>query len=216
MAAQRRARRVRVTATLGKGMVDALDQAAKRHGLASRSQALETALAHWLREQRRREIERDMEAYYRSLTAVEKRENREWTRFVARAASRRWDGTLSTPFPRRGEIYFASARARPGERKRRPVLIISPDVRNRWAGDVLTIPISTKVRPAREHVLLDRGEGGLPHSSVAKCEQVAPMEKSFLESRPLGAPLSKDRMRQIESALLIALGIHPAEERTDD
>ncbi len=91
MAAQRRARRVRVTATLGKGMVDALDQAAKRHGLASRSQALETALAHWLREQRRREIERDMEAYYRSLTAVEKRENREWTRFVARAASRRWD-----------------------------------------------------------------------------------------------------------------------------
>ncbi len=42
------------------------------------------------------------------------------------------------------------------------------------------------------------------------------MDKSFLESRPLGAPLSKDRMRQIESALLIALGIHPAEERTED
>ena len=91
MAAQRRARRVRVTATLDRGTVEALDRAAKQHGLASRSQAMETAMAHWLREQRQREIERDMEAYYRSLTAAEKRENREWTRFVARAASRRWD-----------------------------------------------------------------------------------------------------------------------------
>lgn len=41
------------------------------------------------------------------------------------------------------------------------------------------------------------------------------MEKAFLEPRPLGAPLSQDRMRQIESALLIALGIYPAEERTE-
>ena len=123
---------------------------------------------------------------------------------------------MSTPFPRRGEVYFARARARPSQRKTRPVLIISPDVRNRWAGDVLTIPISTKVRPAREHVLLDRGEGGLPHTSVAKCEQVGPVDKSFLDSRPLGAPLSEGRMRQIESALLIALGIQPAEERPMD
>lgn len=91
MVNRRRTRRVRVTATLDQGMVEALDRASKHHGLASRSQALETALAHWLREQRWREIERDMEAYYRSLTPAEKREDREWTRFVARAASRRWD-----------------------------------------------------------------------------------------------------------------------------
>lgn len=111
--------------------------------------------------------------------------------------------------PRRGEIYFASARTRPGERKLRPVLIISPDIRNRWAGDVLAIPISTKVRPAPEHVLLDRGEGGLPQSSVAKCEQVSSMDKSLLEPRALSSPISEDRIRQIEDALLIALGIFP-------
>ena len=91
MAPQRGARRVRVTATLDKGMVEALDRTAKDHGLPSRSQALEAILARWLQEQKRREIEREMEAYYRSLTPAEKRENREWTRFVARAASRRWD-----------------------------------------------------------------------------------------------------------------------------
>lgn len=86
-----RSRRVRVTATLDSDMVKALDQATKRRGFSSRSQALEVALTHWLQEQRRREIEREMEAYYRSLTPAEKRENREWTQLVARAAKRRWD-----------------------------------------------------------------------------------------------------------------------------
>lgn len=110
-------------------------------------------------------------------------------------------------FPRRGEICFATVRTRPDDRKRRPVLVISPDVRNRWASDVLAIPISTKVRPAPEHVLLDRGEGGLPQRSVVKCEQVTSMDKSLLEPGPLRSPLSQDRMQQVEDALLIALGI---------
>ncbi len=86
-----RLRRVRVTATLDPDVVKALDQATRRRGLSSRSQALEVALTHWLLEQRKREIEQEMEAFYRSLTPEEKRENREWTRFVARAAKRRWD-----------------------------------------------------------------------------------------------------------------------------
>jgi mRNA interferase MazF len=114
---------------------------------------------------------------------------------------------VASQFPRRGEVYFARVGARPGERKTRPVLIISPDARNRWASDVLAIPISTQVRPAPEHVLLDRGEGGLPQSSVLKCEQVSSIDKSLLEPHPLGGPLSEDRMRQVEDALLIALGI---------
>jgi metal-responsive CopG/Arc/MetJ family transcriptional regulator len=74
---------------LDANVVKALDQATKRRGLPSRSQALEVALAHWLQDQRKREIEQEMEAYYRSLTPAEKRENREWTRFVARAGRRR-------------------------------------------------------------------------------------------------------------------------------
>src|SRR5574337_574483 len=130
MARPDRLRKVRVTATLDSDVVKALDQATRRRGLSSRSRALEVALTHWLLEQWKREIEQEMEAFYRSVTPEEKRENREWTRFVARAA------------------------------------------RHRWASEVLGIPISTKVRPAPEHVLLDRGEGGLPQSSVVKCEQV--------------------------------------------
>lgn len=91
MTRQERSRKVRVTATLDSEVVKALDQATRQSGLSSRSQAVETAVTHWLLEQKKREIEREMEAYYRSLTPAEKRENREWTRFVARAARRRWD-----------------------------------------------------------------------------------------------------------------------------
>lgn len=84
-------RKVRVTATLDSEMVKALDRATKRRGLSSRSQALEAALTHWLREQRRREIEGEIEAYYRAQTPAEKREDREWTRLASRVARRLWD-----------------------------------------------------------------------------------------------------------------------------
>jgi len=109
--------------------------------------------------------------------------------------------------PRRGEIYMASMRARLTERKMRPAIIISPNARNRWASHVLVIPLSTKVKPAPTHVILDRGEGGVPHTSVAKCEQVTSLDKILLGDRPLGGLLSEDRMRQLEEALLVALGI---------
>ena len=91
MAPQERSRKVRVTATLPSDMVKALDRATKRRGLSSRSRALEVALAHWLREHRRREIEGGVEAYYRSLTTAEKREDREWAQFASRSNRRLWD-----------------------------------------------------------------------------------------------------------------------------
>lgn len=91
MARRQGAQKVRVTATLNQEMIKALDQITRQQGLSSRSQALEQALAHWLQEQRKRQVEQEMETYYRSLTSAEKREDREWTQFVARAAGRRWE-----------------------------------------------------------------------------------------------------------------------------
>src|SRR5574342_205907 len=110
-------------------------------------------------------------------------------------------------FPRRGEIHLASMRTRPGDRKTRPVLVVSPDVPNRWANDVLVVPLSTQGRVAPSHVLLDPGEGGLPQPSVIKCEQVTCLDKAILEPRPLGPPLSQNRIRKDEAALLVALGL---------
>ncbi len=99
-------------------------------------------------------------------------------------------------------------RTGPGRRKTQPVLVVSPDVRNRWVSDILVVPLSTQVRPAPTHVLLDRGEGGLPQFSIAKCEHITSLDKGILEPRPLGRPLNEDRIRQIEDALLITLGIY--------
>lgn len=92
--------------------------------------------------------------------------------------------------------------------KRRPAVIISPDRRNLLAGDVVIIPCSTVVRPMSWHVLLRRGEAGLPADSVVKCEQITTVPKALIALKPLGA-LSKERLREVERALLRALAIFP-------
>ncbi|RPJ78437.1 MAG: type II toxin-antitoxin system PemK/MazF family toxin [Acidobacteria bacterium] len=110
--------------------------------------------------------------------------------------------------PRRGQIYFANLRAGPA-RKRRPVLIVSRDERNRWASDALVVPVSSRIRHAPTHVILDSGDGGLPQTSVALCEQVTCLDKGVLDPQPLGAPVSAARMLAIERCLLLSLGIEP-------
>jgi len=81
-----RTRRLRVTASLGAGVVRALDELARRRGLSSRSQAVEEALSYWLAEQERRRVEKEVEAYYRGLAGAEKREDAEWADFASRSA----------------------------------------------------------------------------------------------------------------------------------
>ncbi len=56
------------------------------------------------------------------------------------------------------------------------------------------------------HVQLRRGEAGLPQACMAKCEQVATIPKSWVEPAELGT-LSAGRMREVELAVLSALGI---------
>ena len=40
---------------------------------------------------KKRAIEKDIEAYYLSLTEKEKKEDREWTKIAAESAKRTWD-----------------------------------------------------------------------------------------------------------------------------
>ena len=90
--------------------------------------------------------------------------------------------------------------------KRRPVLLVSPTVRNERATDVLAVPISTTIKAGSWHVMLARGEAGLPRASMAKCEAVGRLEKELIEPQPVGL-LSEARMLDIERALMLALGI---------
>ena len=52
---------------------------------------MEEILRDWLMKSKKREIEKDIEAYYLSLSKTEKKEDREWTAISAESAKRTWD-----------------------------------------------------------------------------------------------------------------------------
>ena len=101
---------------------------------------------------------------------------------------------------RRGAVHWVSLD------KRRPAVILSPEVRNRLANDVIVVPCSVSARAMPWHVQLRRGEAGLPHRCMAKCEQIATVPKRWIHPAELGA-LSPGRLREVELAVLSALGI---------
>ncbi|MBI5410533.1 MAG: type II toxin-antitoxin system PemK/MazF family toxin [Nitrospirae bacterium] len=109
--------------------------------------------------------------------------------------------------PRRGEIYLVKLPGHPADRKHRPALVVSMDVRNRFAHDVLVVPFSTTLRPAPTHVELPAGEGGLQETSMAKCEQITTLDKSFLLRGPFAGAINPSLMREIETAIQRAIGI---------
>lgn len=112
---------------------------------------------------------------------------------------------LASP-PQRGHFYWVRVPDEP-RGKRRPALVMSPDVRNRLAGDVIVVPASTVLREAPTHVRLRRGEGGLSQATVVKCEQVTTLRRERLSARAIGGPLSHDRIVEVEKAILRAIGV---------
>jgi mRNA-degrading endonuclease toxin of MazEF toxin-antitoxin module len=81
------------------------------------------------------------------------------------------------------------------------------DVRNRLANDVIVVPLSTTLRPAPTPAELPAGEGGLRETSMAKCEQVTTLHKSFLIRGPFAGTISRTRMQEVEKAIQRAIGI---------
>jgi mRNA interferase MazF len=106
-----------------------------------------------------------------------------------------------TGTPRRGHIYLAHLD------KLRPVLVISLDIRNELASDVIVVPCSTQLSTAPTHVRLRRGEGGLSQASVLKCEQITTLHKDDVRRRPLGGSLPGKRILEAERAVLRAIGV---------
>jgi mRNA-degrading endonuclease toxin of MazEF toxin-antitoxin module len=102
---------------------------------------------------------------------------------------------------RRGSLYWAHLD------ERRPVLVLSINARNERAGDLIVVPCSTTLREAPTHVRLSRGEGGVPQSCMLKCEQITTLSQEDLDASALGAPLGGARLREIELAVMRAIGI---------
>ena len=105
------------------------------------------------------------------------------------------------PELRRGFLYLARLD------KLRPVLVISPDVRNALATDVIVVPCTTRLSIAPTHVRIRKGDGGLSAASVLKCEQITTLHKSDVRPIALGRPLSPRQLLQVERGVLRAIGV---------
>jgi mRNA interferase MazF len=110
-------------------------------------------------------------------------------------------------FPQRGEIWTVDLPSQPADlHTPRPALVVSVNVRNRLAGDVLVVPLSTYLRPLPTHVLIPAGVGGQRRDSMAKCEQITCLDKQFLVRGPLGRPVSDPLMSAVIRAIRRAVG----------
>ena len=83
-------RKAKLTVTISGDVVNKIDEIVKEKG-TSRSQIMEGMLRDWLLKSKKREIEKDIEAYYLSLTEKEKKEDREWAKIAVESIKRTWN-----------------------------------------------------------------------------------------------------------------------------
>ncbi len=111
-------------------------------------------------------------------------------------------------FPRQRQVYLSRALKQSGDTKKRPVVVVSIDIRNQYSSTVLVVPFSSdtsgSANPTR--VLIKQGEGGLNVDSVAMCDFLTNIEKRYLESAPYGEITPKSFVC-IQQAIQIAIGI---------
>src|SRR5207247_9973596 len=91
-------------------------------------------------------------------------------------------------YRRRAHLDSVRIADAPGS-KRRPALVVSPDIRKRLASAVIVIPVSSVLREAPTHVRLRAREAGLDRPSVAKCDQITTLRRDRLAARPIGGHL---------------------------
>jgi mRNA interferase MazF len=89
----------------------------------------------------------------------------------------------------------------------RPAIIISRDVRNQVAADVMVVPVFGEPSGYNDsYVAIPAREGGLTKESTAKCDQVTTINKKLLGRGPLGKRIDPALMRQLHYAIRRALG----------
>ncbi|MEP6517886.1 type II toxin-antitoxin system PemK/MazF family toxin [Microcoleus vaginatus] len=112
-------------------------------------------------------------------------------------------------YPRQGELYLSRALRQLGDTKKRPVVVVSPDIRNEFTDSVIVVPFTTNLagveHPTR--VLIPAGEGGLQAESLAVCENVSALRQTFLEQGSYGQ-VSTDVLARIQRAMQVSIGIY--------
>jgi mRNA interferase MazF len=105
-----------------------------------------------------------------------------------------------TALPARGEVWWCEL----AEAGRRPVVVLSRDAAIPRLRRALIGPCTTTIRGIPSEVLLEPGDDPIPRASVVNLDSVESVSLGTLVER-LGR-LSDERMRQICSALEVAVG----------
>jgi metal-responsive CopG/Arc/MetJ family transcriptional regulator len=78
----------KVSVTVDTKIMERLDEVA---GESTRSQIVEEALALWIRNRRRRQLETDTEKYYADMSPAERAEDADWAEQALGSLSRTWN-----------------------------------------------------------------------------------------------------------------------------
>jgi len=111
-------------------------------------------------------------------------------------------------FPKRGQIWFVSLDPVVGHEmgKKRPALVVSNDRNNLFADTITVLPITSKTEKVYPfEVFLSKEETNLPKDSKVKCNQIRNVGRKRLAN--FVGSLSSERLKDVEQALLIHLGI---------
>jgi metal-responsive CopG/Arc/MetJ family transcriptional regulator len=79
--------KTKISVTVERSLVRECDRQSRG---GSRSEVVESALAAWLRERRRRNLEEEIERYYASLPARERKEDSRWADLAGRSLGDVW------------------------------------------------------------------------------------------------------------------------------
>jgi mRNA-degrading endonuclease toxin of MazEF toxin-antitoxin module len=105
----------------------------------------------------------------------------------------------------RGEIWHLKGVADDDENKARPLVVVSRDAMNN-GNCVVAVPLYSRQLEKRGKapfcVFLRRGEGGVDRDCVAKCDEIATIDKTRIDfRRGKKGRLSAEKMGQICQAI---------------
>ena len=117
--------------------------------------------------------------------------------------------------PKRGEVWLININPiSPGDpHLPRPVIVISPNNRNRAWDSVIVVPLSTGIENinVKFHKEIPKGEGGIGKTSYARCDLVSTIEKTCLDSTrgALGSMLSDKYVWEVVRGVRASIGDNP-------
>ena len=109
--------------------------------------------------------------------------------------------------PARGEIWSVHIPGQPDDpHQPRPALVVSADIRNRLADDVMVVPIFSQGAEGPTHVHIERGVGGLRKDGVLFCEELTTLDRDFLSRGPWGPAVPGEVLMAVNRGVRRALG----------